>query len=417
VLAGCDRRATCYDISTPAPFLLTFNQMYYPGWSVRLNKQPAAVRPEGIHGLIALDVPAGTHTLSILYAGTTIQHGAELISLGALAVLTGLFVRGRRRVPVAITAAPARRLALVTGAVIVGFTLLHQAYLLPATDFLRPPGDPQRTPAQQAVDVRFGAGLALVGYDLSTATVRPGDTLQLRLYWRLLAATDISPRASVQITDVFGTQVLARADSISIAGQNFAAWPPGKYATDTYTLTIAPDAPPYVAQIRVAVYVQSPEITYYPAADGRDYALLGELRIAGDRRIFAEEALQPAAITYADAIRLEGYTWQREADGRQCLGLRWQALRDGLPEYAVLLHLLAADGTFITALDAPPLDNRYPTSRWTAGQTLDDRHCFTVPPAAARLAVGFYDRANPVAVPASSSTGPLPDQVLRLTLP
>lgn len=403
VTQECAKTLTCYQLETPQAFKLLFNQMYYPGWHITLDNAPIEVTPEGVHGLIGLEMPAGKHTLTIQYAGTTIQHIGTLISLISIFISLGL-VLSQKRIPQTATQAdnPTHKLAFSISACVLIFVMLNQIYLSPATDFMRPAGNPDEPPSQNHVDIPFGDSLALTGFDISAISAAPGETMSVRLYWHLRQATPISPRASVQITDITGTTVWAQMDSASIAGQNFANWQPGKYAIDTYQLTLAPDTPPFVGQLRVAIYTQNPDITYIPAENGENFVTLSPIRITGDYQIAPDDTLQRVNVAFGDTIILRGVK-QIDHEDEYCVWLRWQAQKDALPEYAILLHTFDSDQNFIAGFDAAPFDNRYPTSAWAAGQTLDDEHCFELPDNAAEIAIGLYTRADVVRLSASGS--------------
>lgn len=401
----CPRHATCYQLETPESFTLLFNQLYYPGWLVKLDDSPIEVTPHGIHGLIGFELPSGNHTLSIQYAGTTIQHSGEVISIISFIAAILLWLPFKQNIARAThDDSPATYpLALFISMGIIAFIIVNQAFLLPNTDFMRPSGNPDAPPAQHLLDIQFGDTLKLTGYDISSAAVAPGKTLTVRLYWHLLEATPISPRGSVQITDINGTAVWAQTDSASIAGQNFANWQPGKYATDTYTLTLAPDTPPFVGQLRVAIYTQNPEIEYIPTANSEIFVTLRPVRVTGDYRTAADNDLQSVNINFGDGVVLRGVKQFENNAGQYCLLLRWQARKDALPEYAVLLHTFDSAQNFIGGFDAAPFDNAYPTQAWAAGQTLDDEHCFDLPENTAEIAIGLYTRADVTRLLASGS--------------
>jgi hypothetical protein len=416
----CAKGTTCYQLTTPEAFTLLFNQMYYVGWSVTLNGQAVTLRPQGVHGLIALDVPAGEHRLTIHYGGTPLQHGSEALSLIAALTILALCLSSlqeRAASPTENTpdTASAYGLALGLALSLMGFTALHQFYLLPQTDFMRPTGDPAAPPAQVRLNEPFGDDLALVGYDLATTSVPQGGIVRIRLYWHLRQATAVSVRSVVQITDRFGGQVLAQADdTFSIANQNFATWQAGKYAIETHTLRIPTAAPPFLGQLRVVAFTQNPDLQYLSTASGAEHLSLTDFRIVGDQHLAEATAFTPQAVMFGDQIALEGLFWRTNAAGESCLVVRWQARQPPSAAYNVLLHFLD-EGQFLSAADRAPFENRYPTNTWAVGQRLDDEYCLTIPPAADTLAIGFYDVTNPLPLPAQGS-GSLQDNTLRVSL-
>lgn len=79
------------------PVTLRFYTYYFPGWRATVDGQRAEIRADGPNGLIALDLPAGTHDVRLRF-GTTPPRaaGAVLSALGLLGV-AALIILDRRR--------------------------------------------------------------------------------------------------------------------------------------------------------------------------------------------------------------------------------------------------------------------------------------------------------------------------------
>ena len=104
------------------------------------------------------------------------------------------------------------------------------------------------------ISVNFGDRMALVGYDLDRRVARPGETVTLTLHWRCLRQMDVNYNISAQFVDA-GQRKAAQYDSWPLDGAApTAAWEPGHTLTDTYRLTVYPDAPLGVYDVRVVVY-------------------------------------------------------------------------------------------------------------------------------------------------------------------
>lgn len=414
VLERCSTRKTCYSIDAPQSFTLQFNQMYYPGWFVTLDGQPIEVRPEGIHGLITLGMPVGSHRLTIEYAGTTLQHVSELISLISLGIVLILFMtEGKHTAERQDSESPAHGLALSLGLILILFTVANTAYLLPQTNFMRPIGDPHHPPTQTAASLTFEDSITLVGYDLSSTEANPGETITVMLYWLLEQPVDRLPHVALQVVDSVTGDVWAQAESPGLAGQNPQNWSLGKYATETFTLIISPDALPYIGELRLALYDVDPVLRYWPTTEGQDYATLLPIRILGNT--ISSISLSPDRITWDNSLSLQGYALASKND-QTCITLRWFVESPLTADLSVMLHVLDASGQMLTAADAAPLDNRYPTSLWQKGQTLDDTHCFAVPKEAVALALGLYGRTDVVALPVTHAEGAVENNALMIRL-
>jgi hypothetical protein len=139
---------------------------------------------------------------------------------------------------------------------------------------------PGETP--NAVAYNLGNQIELIGYDMDRRAAAPGETIRLTLYWRA--------RATMPIDYTVFTHVLERPETLWAQHDKPLAPPPttwtiGQVVSDTYTLTIKPDAPPGVYEVEVGVYdPASPAFDRLRviADDGRiteDFVLLSKVRV------------------------------------------------------------------------------------------------------------------------------------------
>jgi hypothetical protein len=74
--------------------------------------------------------------------------------------------------------------------------------------------------------------------------------------------------------------------------------------------------------------------------------------------------------------------------------LRWRALRAMAEDYTAFVHLVGPDGQLHGQVDAWPVQGTLPTSRWVAGEELDDPYEVALdpdaPPGQYRVEVGWY---------------------------
>src|SRR5205085_8205137 len=71
--------------------------------------------------------------------------------------------------------------------------------------------------ASHALDITYGDTFGLLGYDLKPERAKPGEQVQLELYWRVLRAPDRNYAASVQLLSGEGT--LGQYDSLPGEGR------------------------------------------------------------------------------------------------------------------------------------------------------------------------------------------------------
>lgn len=104
------------------------------------------------------------------------------------------------------------------------------------------------------LNTNFANQLALVGYELDSTSVIPGDSIHLTLYWQAL--TDIKANYTV-FTHVLGKdeRKLAQVDSWPQNGQSpTSTWHKGQIVKDSYELQITKDALPEVAELEIGLY-------------------------------------------------------------------------------------------------------------------------------------------------------------------
>ena len=130
-----------------------------------------------------------------------------------------------------------------------------------------PPREPSRAELDRAtpLEADLGGATRILGYHLAKTTVKPGDTLEVTVYWLPEAATDapLTVFAQVFVPDV---GVVAQAD-VYPGGGTYPTnrWTPGRMFEDTYYLHIPADAP---AAAQAADPVRTVRRAERPARDG-----------------------------------------------------------------------------------------------------------------------------------------------------
>ncbi|MCD6519443.1 MAG: glycosyltransferase family 39 protein [Anaerolineae bacterium] len=77
---------------------------------------------------------------------------------------------------------------------------------------------------------------------------------------------------------------------------------------------------------------------------------------------------------WQEGIQLVGYRLRPQAQRKLEVDLYWRAERPVTQDYSVFCHVLTAGGQFIGQHDGPPAGGYYPTTRWRAGDLVQDRH-------------------------------------------
>jgi hypothetical protein len=98
--------------------------------------------------------------------------------------------------------------------------------------------------------------IKLLGYDLSPPVGRPGDSLEIALYWQALAPMDRNYTVFVHLVGP-GGQLVAQSDREPQWGQiplPTSTWQPGEELRDQHLLELPPDLPPGNYQLNAGVY-------------------------------------------------------------------------------------------------------------------------------------------------------------------
>ncbi len=122
---------------------------------------------------------------------------------------------------------------------------------------------------------------------------------------------------------------------------------------------------------------------------------------------------------FGEDIRLEEVQFERRnvAPGDVLpVKLQWEAEAAPPEDYRVFLQLLNEDGSLVAGRDAVPAGWSRPTSSWTAGERITDRHALLIPPdmppSNLTLIVGLYNpRQNAERLPVAGQ----PDNYLEIT--
>jgi hypothetical protein len=113
-----------------------------------------------------------------------------------------------------------------------------------------PPGT--ALPAQEQLHYNLGETLHLIGSDLSARELRPGETLELALYWYASEPVPYQYQTFVHITS--GGPPLAQADRINPAGRPTTTWTADGYVRDDYQIALPETMPPGEYQLLVGLY-------------------------------------------------------------------------------------------------------------------------------------------------------------------
>jgi hypothetical protein len=413
-------------IASAEPYQAVFHTFYFPGWVAQVDGQPVSIAPISERGLIGVAMPAGLHNLQLRFRETPVRLVADGLSVLALLIVVGLFGRAvwSSKSGTSLTSAiypdtslPASYHHLPTGltrlqiAALVGLALgllAVKAFYLDRYDSpLKHTFDGTHvTGADVPIQVNFGNQVNMLGYDLNRQTATGGQTFNLTAYWgaRLPLTTDYS--ALAQLVDD-EHHLYAAQDNLHPGGVPTTRWELWGFVRDPHALQVPPGTPPGDYFLVAGLY--NP-VTWsrLPVLEGgdpgwNDVVAIPVTVVKSPRPLSLADLdiTWPVSMDLAPGLRLLGATPERERLQRNDflrVALFWEATSAPLADYQVSLRLLDAGGTAVLEETARPSYNRYPTTRWVAGERVRDTHALWIPldfsAGTYRLQARLVDRAG-----------------------
>ncbi len=410
----------CYTLVLSNPATVIYRTFYFPGWRAVLDGDPIPIRVAPGEGLMALDLPAGSHTVEIAFQRTPIRRITLIAS--SVAVLIVLPLWAIPRTTSAITTHRSPSDPHFTTLTLIVFVLLACKFGL--ADRIPSPIRADRfregrlsglsTPA--AVD--FSGEVTCLGYT-GPAQVKPGASFLLTQYW--------TAQHSIGVPYWFAVRVADEAGNVwNLPPQRpfgFAFYPgtdrwlPGNYARDAYRIQLLPGTPPGEYWLEASAFRRDVDLALIPV--GVPTSLDPSLARVGKIVVIpATTKLGPqdaAVDTYSPRILypLSGLTligWSIP-EGTLISGdfahveLLWTTPAN-LPgaDRVATLGLLDARGNTVAGHVLTIGGARYPTSQWGPGAVVRDQINWRIPPA---LASGAYAITAGIAETETISLGSL----------
>lgn len=385
-------------LESEKPVQVVYRAFYFPGWRATLDGEPIPLSIVPPLGLMAVNVPAGRHTLAVQFGNTPIRTIGEIVSLGAivLVIAIGLYEL-RARLPVSRSMILSLSPAAWLGAIGVGLTLL--VLKLGVVDRMDTPLRWRRLQGDQFKGAAYTstamvAGRArLLGYDVRPQPAVAGDLVYADLYWTLEQPLDF--RVAVRLVDERGLEWSDKIE-LDVARGSYSVppppleWPAGAYADDRHAVRILPGTPPgdyWLVALPFDPATLAPlPISAGPRAPG-DYpgVSVGRLRVilpGSPSAIELQDWSVRVQSRLGDDLVLMGYSQDREeaASGQEMLlSFGWQAQRPPQSDYTVQLELVTANGQVVAQWSALPGREHFPTTRWQAGQFIRSQILVRVP--------------------------------------
>jgi hypothetical protein len=251
----------------------------------------------------------------------------------------------------------------------------------------------------------------LTGYSYSPARIDLESKVNVALYLQARQPVQESFRIVVELLSPTGGVDWGR-DVVTPDRLLADWWRAGETVVQRSVLTTRADIP--VGAYYLKAYAVTSDLSnilpIYQGSDGSalDQVILGYVRVPYRGGI---DQIDPVGANLGDQISLLGFEVADSlAPGDDLdVALYWQA-QGAIPEdYVVFVHLLDAEGQIVASHDGLPMDGRYPTRAWLAGDVVADVHRMSLAPGTPqgtyRLQVGMYRWPSMERLPIWDSAG------------
>ncbi len=254
-------------------------------------------------------------------------------------------------------------------------------YLAPA--YARPPELAAQADIPNPVGARFDNLVTLLGYDLNTTTLRPGEPVDVALYWEVNSQPPGDYLLFLHLQDEANTMVAQRDTHPGLGNFPSSQWRPGDRFVDKVRMYLPETAyAPDTATLSIGLYAPG---AYRLEVTDRDGQLIGDSLPLSGVDIMSRSGDYPnlQSQNFGDEIRLVGYEYDQQevAPGSEvAVTLYWEALTKPKGDYEVKLRMYDEDGQKIVGRASRPQRGESPTNTWETGQIIKDLHPLKILP-------------------------------------
>lgn len=204
---------------------------YFPTWRASVDGVTAAARPATGLGLLAVDVPPGTHVVEVRQEPTRLQRVADLASAAGLVValvaVVGTCIRAGSRQRLAA--------ALVALGIMGGLA----PFVVAAANPVRPPEYASASAVPESNEP-----LRLLGARLDQSRLASSGQVELALFaFVSRAVPSSSPSVTARLAGPDGATVTTSAHPLGQGTRPATIWQPGLLLTDRFELALPPGSP------------------------------------------------------------------------------------------------------------------------------------------------------------------------------
>lgn len=256
------------------------------------------------------------------------------------------------------------------------------------------------------VDDRYADGLRLHGVGATSDVLSSGAELGITSYWQAEQRSGKRWRYFVHVLDD-QQGVIAGDDLIPGYGvYGTQHWQVDEIVPVRQVVQLPSTLEPGRYWIEVGLYDPLNLERASVQGSGETRTLVGPLKVPLQGVTELPEAT-PLRAHFGDEIALDGYKVERE-NGLLRVTLRLSALRRPDHDYTLFLHVENAAGEIVAQRDAQPLDGRYPTAIWDAGEVVVADWDVVLPSdfeaGEYRLWMGFYEWQSGARLPVQDTS-------------
>ena len=247
-------------------------------------------------------------------------------------------------------------------------------YLAPA--YARPASWSPGQVLPNATAVQFDRLVTLAGYEISRTAVRPGEWLDITLYWEVNNQPPGNFLMFIHLTDSIGSLVAQRDTHPGLGNFPTSQWRPGDRFVEGIRLWLPETAyAPETAVLSLGFY--APEGYRLAVSNGNyrpDAFRLAQIGIQAQ----PGELPNAQAQNFGGQVWLRGFEFPRKVEPGVLLPvtLYWEAAQSEPVDYAVQLRLLNEQGETVAEMVERPSP---PMASWQRGQEVTDSRLFSLP--------------------------------------
>ncbi|MBN2004160.1 MAG: hypothetical protein JXA21_12460 [Anaerolineae bacterium] len=240
-------------VQTQQKFLLRIYQFYFPGWKAYVDGIETPIEIAHPEGFVTVRVPSGNHSVALAFEDTAPRKaGWQFAALGCFMLGVVLW----RFPKISLSSFKINQDEKFFRWILIGvvFFAMGKALILDTIGglhYISPSGVALPAKYQQHAD--FGDEIGMLGFDLSTEHLRPGQTLDVTVYWNAQHPITQTYQSFVHLVRPEGT-IWSQSDHLNPAGFPTNLWPTDRYISDRHRLTLPADLQPGEYSLSIGLY-------------------------------------------------------------------------------------------------------------------------------------------------------------------